>query len=91
MSELRECTNEIEDLLQDAQVFTSMFDPSRTASMAAYGTILNYDRLQQVFDDNAQLDWKSAVVVWKHDSYLSPVITMTYLAVERLLDGKRIY
>lgn len=91
MSEKREAANKIEDVLSESLVFTSMFDPSRSASMAAYGTILNYEKLQEAFDSNPALDWQAAIEVWGHDAYLSPVIGLTKHSVERLLNGERIH
>lgn len=74
VSDWRQISNELHDLLQAYQVVVSGFDASRTCSVASYGAIIDYSRLSKLIYDYPEAHWDIFVAVEESDSYLSPSI-----------------
>ncbi len=76
---------EIEDHLQSKMVFESGFNPGQCAHMDSYMTIINYQNLEAVLNSDvfSKEDWLNACKEWEKVEYLSPIIKLLRLIVER--------
>jgi hypothetical protein len=87
---------EVEDVLAEFQTFTWMFDETRTSTqdMYAYGTVVNYDRLEagirSVSMKYNRETWLGMIEHWKYQSYLSPIAMLVARWVERMIESGRI-
>jgi len=80
----------LEDLFGVCGCFTNMFD-GRPSSPAAYGTLLDYDRLDVALrllgrDRFNRNQWRSIVGYWRHTSYLSPILGMLAAQLARFVN-----
>lgn len=77
---------EIEEYLYDLGLFVSMFDDNRKADPDAYGTILAYDKVDQIDLSEFPLDaWPEAVEYWKTNSNCGPALILVAGCIERML------
>lgn len=79
----RSISNEIHDMLQAYAVAVSMFDESRTCSVASYGAIIRHERLSKLIYDYPEARWDIFVAVEESDSYLSPSVKLLAAMIRR--------
>ena len=83
---------EIEDSLQEHDVFVSGIDGRPTHS-DSYMTVLDYGALRTYLKQNkfSRKDWEEAIIYWKQMSYLSPVLGLLSLTMERYLNTENCF
>jgi len=77
---------EIEDHLQANNVFINAMT-GRSAHIASYMTILDYDNLLTVFKQNKYTIQQLEVCIpeWMNDGYLSPIYKLLSMVVDRYI------